>query len=182
MNVLRDQLPDTQAALAAQMGDIADDLELTYREVREVSHDLMSKALEKTDLLSALEDLTLRARQAQPDLQLQLYTNYPLDDIPKLAQLHLYRIAQELLGNVLRHARAATATLQLLHDEGKLLLTMEDDGVGFEPEKTEPEGIGLANIRTRVGVLRGQLRLESAAGKGTFVSIEIADGNLVTAG
>lgn len=183
MNVLREQLPAEQTALAAQMGDIADDLELTYREVREVSHDLMSKALEKTDLLSALEDLTLRARQAQPNLQLQLYANYPLDDIPKLAQLHLYRIAQELLGNVLGHARATTATLQLLHDEGKLLLTMEDDGVGFDPAKTEPEGgIGLTNIRTRVGVLRGLLHLESAAGKGTFVSIEIADGSLMAAG
>jgi len=178
MNVLREGLPETQAALAAQMSDIADDLELTYREVREVSHDLMSKALEKTDLLSALEDLTLRARQAQPNLEIAFYANYPLDEIPKLTQLHLYRIAQELLGNVLRHAQATTAALQLLQDEGKLRLTMEDDGRGFDPASVSSEGIGLTNVRTRVGVLRGHLHLESVPEKGTFISIDIADGHL----
>jgi len=175
VDVLRETLPETAAA---QMADIADDLELTYREVRDISHDLMSKALEKTDLLSALEDLTVRIRHAQPSLNLQLYANYDLDTVDKLAQINLYRIVQELLANVLRHAHASNATLQLLRDEGKLLLTVEDDGQGFDPQQIESDGIGLANIRTRVGVLRGHLHLESAPGKGTFVSIEIAEGNL----
>lgn len=181
MNVLSERLPNSQSGLAKQISGIADDLELTYRELREVSHDLMSKALEKTDLHSALEDLALRTRQAQPNLQVELYINYPLDEVSKLAQIHLYRIVQELLGNVLRHAQASLVTVQLLHDETKLLLTMEDDGRGFDPTAPEPpEGIGLGNVRTRVSVLRGHLHLESTVERGTFISIEIADANLTT--
>lgn len=175
VNVLREQLPPGQAALLAQMGDIADDLELTYREVREVSHDFMSKTLEKMDFTDALDDLLLHARQAQPGLQIECYINYPLHDISKMARIHLYRIIQELLSNVLRHAHATHVAVQLLRSEDNLLLSIEDDGSGFDPQhQASPEaGIGLANIRTRVEVLHGQMHLDSAPQKGTFISITV---------
>lgn len=183
VDALREKTADPAAA--AHMAELAEDLEQTYREVRGISHDLMSKALEKTDLLSALEDLGARLQQAQPDLNFQLYVNFNLKELGSLAKIQLYRIVQELLTNVLKHAHANTVTLQLLEDAGKLMLTVEDDGGGFDPAKIgvapggqAADGIGLANVRTRVAVLRGLLRIEAAPGRGTFVSIEIPDSAL----
>ena len=171
VNILRERWPD--AADAAT--DIAKDLEEIYREVRGISHDLMSKALEKTDLLPALEDLTAHIQQARPGLNVQFYANAQLDDLSNLTKIHLYRIVQELLANVLKHARATTVTLQILQDKGKLLLTVEDDGQGFHPATATSDGIGLANVRTRVEVLHGTMHLDAAPDRGTFISIEVPD-------
>ncbi len=172
MDVLREYLSDSPD-MAERVRDIADDLDATYREVRGISHDLMSKALEKTGLPAALEELAVRARQAQPGLDVQLFSNYPLDEVGGLEKIHIYRMVQELLGNVLKHAKARHVNIQLLENEGNLLLTAEDDGQGFDPKKIESDGIGLSNIRTRAEVLRAKMHLDSAPGKGTFVSVEI---------
>lgn len=172
VDALRDEF-SSDPALAQKMADIADDLETTYREVRGISHDLMSKSLDTTGLGTALEDLVARMQQAQAGLTVHFYTNYPLDRVSNLSKIHLYRIAQELLANVLKHARARSVNLQLLEDEGNLLLTVEDDGQGFDAAKNGADGIGLSNIRTRVEVLHGKMHLDSTPGKGTFISIEI---------
>ena len=181
VDALRDALTG-HPALVRKMADIADDLDATYREVRNISHDLMSKSLEKTDLQTALEDLTVRIRQIQPGLVLNLYANYPLHQVNDMAKIHLYRIVQELLANVLKHAHAKTINLQLLEDNSDLLLTVEDDGQGFEPEKNNSDGIGLSNIRTRVEVLRGKIHLDAAPGKGTFISIEFPGSSILPSG
>ena len=173
LDSLRETLND-QPALSAKLSDVTDDIEQTYRELRGISHDLMSKALEKTDLQVALEDLVMRCRQAQPRLDIQLYTHFKPEEVSGLAKIHLYRIMQELLGNTLKHAGAKQVSVQLLEDQGNLLITVEDDGKGFDPaEKEQSEGIGLTNVRTRVEVLRGTLHLESKPGRGTFVNIEV---------
>lgn len=172
MDLLREALADSPQ-MADQARQIADDLDATYREVRGISHDLMSKALEKTGLRAALEELAAHIRQAQPGLHLQVFCNYPLDEIGDLARIHIYRMVQEMLGNVLRHAEAQEVQLQLLNNVGNLLLTVEDNGKGFDPKKVEHEGIGLSNIRTRAEVLRARLLLESAPGKGAYISLEI---------
>lgn len=169
---LRDALTNNPL-LASGMADIADDIRQTYRELRVISHDLMSKSLDKTDLQTALEDLAGRMQQAQPGLQVHFFSNYPLHETGNLAKIHLYRIVQELLANALKHARAKTVNVQLLKDEQNLLLTVEDDGQGFNTAAQTSGGIGLSNIRARVEVLHGKIHLDSAPGKGTYVSIEI---------
>lgn len=166
-------------ALAQKMADIAEDLEQTYHELRGISHDLMSKTLDTTGLQTALEELAVRIQQAQKEMTVQFYSNYPLDRVNDLAKIHIYRIAQELLLNVLKHAKAATVNLQLLEDKGNLLLTVEDDGRGFDIEKALSNGgIGLSNVRTRVEVLHGKMHLDSSPEKGAFISIEIPRASL----
>jgi len=172
MDMLREALADTPD-LALRTLNIAEDLDTTYRELRGISHDLMSKALEKKGLSAALEELAVRIRQAQPGLEVQIFSNYPLEEISGLGKIHLYRIVQELLGNVLKHAKAQHINIQLIEHAGDLLLTAEDDGQGFDPKAIASEGIGLSNIRTRAEVLRAIMHLDSSPGKGTFVSVEI---------
>jgi signal transduction histidine kinase len=169
----------TDAVLAARLADMAEDLEMTYRELRGISHDLMSKALEQTDLVSALEDLCARIRLAKPDLCVEFYSNVESEHLNNLAKIHLYRMAQELLNNVLKHAQAHTVSLQLLENEGYILLTAEDDGRGFDSNATTSTGIGMSNIRARAEVLRGIFRLETAPGRGTLISVEMPKAMLV---
>ena len=103
-----------------------------------------------------------------------MYTQFKSEDVVGLAKIHIYRIMQELLGNTLKHAQAREVSVQLLEDQKDLLITVEDDGKGFQRSDVErSDGIGLANVRTRVEVLRGTLHLESAPGRGTFVNISV---------
>lgn len=170
MESLREQFPEN--GLREKITEMTEDLDHTYKEVRDISHNLMSKALEKTDLQTALEELLVRVRQAQPGIQTQLYCNIDPASVSDMAKIQIYRIIQELTTNVLKHAEAKNLDVQLLSLEGKWLLTVEDDGKGFEAGQTG-NGIGLSNVRLRAGLLQGLCKIESAPGRGTFVSIEM---------
>jgi signal transduction histidine kinase len=89
----------------------------------------------------------------------------------------IYRIVQEALTNVAKHAQATTCRVFLQRLTNTVLVTIEDDGIGFRPEEVSvpgaSRGIGLVGIRERVTQLRGELRLESGPGRGTRLTVEI---------
>jgi two-component system sensor histidine kinase UhpB len=89
--------------------------------------------------------------------------------LPKDVELVLYRIAQEALTNIARHARARTAQLRLEHMGGEVRLTVEDDGVGFDVEApvAHPSGLGLSGMHERMALVGGRLHIDSAPGRGT---------------
>ena len=97
--------------------------------------------------------------------------------LPAGLDLSAYRIVQEALTNVAKHAQATTCRIYLQRLTNTLLVTIEDDGIGFEPDAPRPpgalRGIGLLGIRERVMQLRGELRLESAPGRGTRLTVEV---------
>jgi signal transduction histidine kinase len=86
-------------------------------------------------------------------------------------KLTCYRIVQVQLNNIIKHARASRATIRLRTTDG-LELTIQDDGIGFHPDKKIP-GIGLRNIRNRVGYYNGQVRIQSAPGQGCTLTVNI---------
>jgi signal transduction histidine kinase len=91
----------------------------------------------------------------------------------------LYRIAQEALSNVARHAQASRVSLRLEANGGALGLTVTDDGVGFEPDQTpQADCYGLMGMRERADMVNGTLWIESQPGKGTRVSVELVDRTL----
>jgi signal transduction histidine kinase len=97
-----------------------------------------------------------------------------LDPVPaalgKDAALCLYRVAQEALNNVVRHARARAASVVLRQMDGGLLLAVKDDGVGFDPDEPRGRGsLGLVSMRERLRLVSGTLDVESAPGQGTAV-------------
>ena len=97
--------------------------------------------------------------------------------LPAETETGIYRIVQEALTNVAKHAQASTCRVFLQRLTHTVLVTIEDDGVGFRPEDVSmpgaSRGIGLVGIRERVAQLRGELRLESGPGKGTRLTVEI---------
>jgi signal transduction histidine kinase len=88
----------------------------------------------------------------------------------------LYRVAQEALHNTVKHSQATTVALRLEQGAGFVSLTVQDDGVGFDPAGDFPGHLGLKSMRERAERLGGTLELESSPGKGTRVRMRIPDG------
>lgn len=130
-------------------------------EVRGIAHDLRPPVLDDLGLAQALAQLgrDWQERSGVP-LRLELAEPPPL---PEGVATTLYRFAQEALGNVERHAQATAARLSLQVDGAGLLLAVQDDGQGFDPERAR-HGLGLLHLRERIEALSGQLQLESRPG------------------
>ncbi len=86
----------------------------------------------------------------------------------------MYRIVQELLNNVMKHAQAREVFVQVAQEDGQVHFSVEDDGVGFDAdEPASRAGIGLAGIRTRVGLLGGTFSTQSRPGRGTSFFLRV---------
>lgn len=150
-------------------------LDLAAGEVRSISHNLLSGVLAKFGLLPALKDLTDRINESG-EIKLNLI-HYNIENALNGEQeLQIYRIVQELISNILKHSEAHEATIQLIRndDEKKVNLIVEDDGKGFNPNAPSLSGgIGLSNLKARVGKLNGSFHIDSGKGVGTSISIDI---------
>jgi signal transduction histidine kinase len=93
--------------------------------------------------------------------------------IPVEQEEHLYRLAQEALNNVVKHASAEHAWVELESGAGSIMLTVRDDGGGFEPTHRRPGHLGLRTMEDRATRVGGRLAVESAPGKGTTVRVEV---------
>lgn len=146
-----------------------------HQSLREIAHNLMPKPLYHLGLIPAIEQLLHRIQEDQPNLEINFYHKVDLSRLSDLHKIYLYRIVQELLANCIRHAQATKIWLQLLRSNGSLLLTIEDNGCGFDVEAAMAKnGMGLNNIRHRVvDGLAGALHIDSKVGQGTLITIEI---------
>lgn len=142
------------------------------REVRSVSHNIMPNALLKTGLASAIRDFLHKIDHRA--LEVNLYSDGMNERLPVNTETILYRVIQECVNNVIKHSAANTLDITLIKDEQEISVTIEDNGKGFSLSDTnENNGIGLANMRTRIHYLKGNIEWDSAPGKGTVVTITI---------
>jgi PAS domain S-box-containing protein len=142
------------------------------RQTRTLSHELVPTVLTDFGLELALTDIARNLSSPQ----LYVHCSVELAEVPPLPQLlqvALYRIAQELLQNVVKHARATQASLALEAVPGFVLLRVEDNGIGFVPAATVPAGLGMRTIRSRVALLQGTLEQGSSPAYGTYVRLRI---------
>jgi signal transduction histidine kinase len=93
-------------------------------------------------------------------------------ELPRNLELMLYRVSQELLANILKHAKASQTTIQINQSNSKIMLMVEDDGRGFD-NNTIQQGIGLRGIRERVKLFAGTIQIDSHPKKGTTTVIII---------
>ena len=133
--------------------------------------ELRPPLLQEQGLAAALQ-ARLRAVEARAGLA----TAFEGDDADQLrleTERELYRVAQEALNNVLKHAHASRATVRLDVWTDRAAREVVDDGVGFEPTLRGGGGDGLPGMRERAARLGGTLRIESAPGEGTRVRVEV---------
>jgi signal transduction histidine kinase len=142
-------------------------------ETRTISHNLSPLILEKHSLPEAIALFCRRLKHEQnPVIELSLH---PLPPIPAIINANLYRIVQELVQNAIKHAKANKIHIYLDFYQSKILLLVEDNGIGL-PENwsvKKESGIGLKNIKTRVELLGGTMSIHSSFRVGVAILIEI---------
>ncbi len=147
-------------------------LDEAYKACRKISHDLTPPTLRKFGLASAIEDLC--EKYSTPSLQIQFSETLEDERLEQRQELILFQIIQELIQNILKHAEATEANVQLTNYEDALNIVVEDDGRGFDmTQGLEKAGIGLQRIRTRIEHLGGQAVIDSSIGKGTTIIIDV---------
>jgi two-component system, NarL family, sensor kinase len=149
-------------------------LDKSIRELRRVAHNMMPEALIEFGLDTALKDYCNSI--AGSGVIGITYQSFELtdDSIPPASASVIYRIIQELINNILKHAHATTAAIQLVRRTDALSITVEDNGSGFDIGILKTSGgIGFLNLQNRVSYLEGTIDIQTAPGKGTFISIEI---------
>jgi len=162
--------PDNAQAFERSM----DMLDSSIKEMRRVAHNMMPEALVKFGLDTALKDLCNDTQQSGA-LEVRYQSiNMEYAEVDQTTSITIYRIIQELINNVMKHAGARTAIVQVSKTNGAISITVEDDGKGFDSSLLgKGRGIGWSNIQSRVEFLKGKLDVQSAPGKGTSVHIEL---------
>ncbi len=130
-------------------------------EVRQISHRIMPQSLIELGLVASIHELVNRIEVAQK-LHIEFNCMNNFDEIKKDFQIAIYRIVQETLSNMIKHAEASIIKIDLKRDKDVLILEITDNGKGFEEKNlTLSDGIGWQNIRSRVGLFKGTLTVNS---------------------
>ncbi|HEU4941736.1 MAG TPA: sensor histidine kinase, partial [Gaiellaceae bacterium] len=144
----------------------------TLHDVRRLAVELRPKALDDFGLGPALQRL---AETFSEQTALEVHVQAALGDerLPHEIESALYRIVQEALTNVIKHAQATTVSVVLTKKGDRVVAVIEDDGQGFDPSETREDGLGLLGMRERIALLRGRVTVESSAEGGTTVAVEV---------
>ncbi|MEH6304089.1 sensor histidine kinase [Olivibacter sp. CPCC 100613] len=149
---------------------ILNKLDIAVNELRRIARNMMPETLLRFGLVTALRDFCEDLERSGINISLQTY-GFSLED-DKDRQIMVYRILQELINNAVRHAGANTILVQCIQNDGKVFITVEDDGCGFDANDQERKGVGLHNVKNRVAYLNGQLDIQSERNVGTTINIE----------
>ena len=144
------------------------------KEVRRIAHNMMPELLMKYGLTEALSEFITHLNIAG-ERQIQ-FTHYGLEErLSPATELVLYRIIQELLNNIVKHSKATEVLVQINRHQDQLSITVEDNGIGFEPDDVQDHaGIGMSNLVSRIEYLNGELNIESVPDQGTSVYITMS--------
>lgn len=174
-----------ELAVSERAGGLSDKALLALRDVRAITDRTLQQVRDLSQLLhpSLLDDLGLSAAiewylkgfSRRTDVRAELLQDRMEERLPPQVETCIFRVVQEALTNVARHANATSVRVYLQRLPHTVLLTVEDDGVGLaQAAATDaPRGLGLLGIRERAGELGGTFRIESQPGKGTRLTVEL---------
>ena len=148
-------------------------LEEAYQEVRSMAHIKNSGVLAKLGLLPAIEKLAKNVSVSKLHVEVK---DFGLNErISNTLEITIFRIIQELVTNIIKHANASEAIISLTQIENTLNIIVEDNGIGFNPREVSlnADGMGLGNIEKRIEYLEGTLEVDATPGKGTNILIDI---------
>ncbi|QIX62841.1 tetratricopeptide repeat protein [Hymenobacter sp. BT18] len=163
---------EEQAALLHNAIDVVDE---SFREVRGISHNLMPNVLLTRGLPAAVRDLAAKMTtyHTGPQIVIEVF-GLEEERLASTTESVLFRVIQELMQNVIKHAQATRVNLQLVRNEQELTVVVEDDGIGFDPlQPGKGAGIGLRNMRTRLAYLGGEAHIDATPGHGTTITLEV---------
>lgn len=142
-------------------------------EIRNITFNLMPRTLEEEGLAAALHELAEKTnRPGSLRVELQIH-GMEVVRLERQVEFNIYRIIQEAVNNILKHAGAREITIQLIRHDDQFSIMIEDDGSGFNTDEAGRSGRGIRNISTRSAWLNGTADFDSAPGRGTTVTVSI---------
>jgi signal transduction histidine kinase len=145
-------------------------LAATQRDIHRIIYDLRPSLLDDLGLPAAIKS-HVQEHLVRNGLHVNLEIDESLPARPEI-EITTFRIYQELVTNILRHAKAENVSIELYERDGKRILAVEDDGIGFDPAD-RTEGAGITGMRERAALVNGTIRCDSEPGLGTHVVLEI---------
>ena len=157
-------------ALSERIQLLEDNVAVAFGEVRTISKNLMPDVLSQFGLKPAIQDLI----NTWDTIGIKVSIEFVDMEHRFAAEIEraLFRMSQELVNNAIRHGKPSHIFVQLINHGDSIVLMVEDDGVGFEPNKVL-KGFGLRNIKSRVEVFEGTVDIDSGPKKGTVTTVEI---------
>jgi signal transduction histidine kinase len=159
-------------AVARAAGDLRELVVSTLQDVRRLAVELRPKALDDFGLVPALKRLA-ESFTEQTRIGVDVEARLPEERLAPEIETAVYRIVQEALTNVVKHARARNVSILLSRKNGRVSVMIEDDGQGFDPARTRADGLGLLGMRERAALLDGTLSIESSNGAGTTLVLDV---------
>ncbi len=173
LSLIREAIPETLTdTLGVHLDDSQDLLENTTMNVRDVMVELRPPGLDELGLLAALKDHVQRVSRRSA-LSIVVEGQEPVPRMPAKMLIALFRVAQEALNNIVKHAQASRATIQLDQLLGVVTLVIEDNGRGFDAGRRAAQGqggMGRNTMRERAEAIGAELRIDSTPGNGTRIS------------
>ena len=140
-------------------------------EVRRIAHNMMPEVLIKLGLIQAVQELCNSINAGK--LILVSLQSYGMDNrLNASTEMMLFRIVQELMNNIMKHAQATEAIIQFNREGHRLSVTVEDNGRGFNLQETSATNAGLESVKSRVNYLNGNLSIDSEKEVGTTVLMD----------
>ncbi|MBK7690491.1 MAG: sensor histidine kinase [Bacteroidetes bacterium] len=142
------------------------------KEVRSISHSMIPNALLKSGLVAAVRDFV--NRMGNEKLKINLVVLGLNERLPEATETVIFRVLQELMNNIIKHANAKEITIQLIREADEFTMMVEDNGIGFDVQKMmDKQGMGLKNMSSRIEYLNGHIDFDSTLGRGSTVIVEI---------
>ena len=159
--------------VAKAVADLRELVVATLQDVRRLAVQLRPKVLDDFGLVPALERLA-QAFSESSGIGVELEATVGEARLPTEVETTVYRIVQEALTNVVKHAQATEVSILLVRRDGLLTAVLEDNGAGFDPGAVTSDSLGLEGMRERVALHDGRLTIETAPGSGTTLRVEVA--------
>lgn len=171
---LEASLPPSAGACSKELRSIQDRLTELSDDVRHLAYQFHPSILDDLGLSVALQRL-IDDCAARSNLTISVEVAAPLQAVPQAVSTCLYRIAQECLANVMKHARATRLLVSLASTPETITLTVQDDGIGFDTQNAvdNPRGLGLVSMAERVRLVHGTVTIDSIPQQGTRLSITV---------
>jgi signal transduction histidine kinase len=176
IGLVRRRVGDGPPGVRDDLNALQQDVIVLAKDLRELSHELHPGLLEHLGLADALKARCDEV-SAESGVAVRLAVGADIGTIPPEVSLCVYRVAQEALRNVVKHAKAETAQIDLTRNNGRLAMRIADDGRGFDGPPRGSRGLGLISLDERVRSLNGTFRVDSAPGHGTTVSVSLPVGD-----
>ena len=170
---LQDDLTIPQEVLFERLQALHDQSYEIFVKIRRLAQDLRPPVLDALGLRVSMQTYcTEFTRRTHLPITLEVDNSLPV--LPDVYNITLYRVLQEALSNVVKHAKATHVWVELGLEDNIVTLTIQDNGQGFEADENQPTGLGLSNMRERIMIAGGTFNLSSTHGRGTILSAQFS--------